>query len=130
MGKMKNGTDETTKYQIPRYYKPNHFGQVIRVELHFFSDASVQGYGQCSYLRLEDEAHNAHCAFVMGKSRVAPLKPVTIPRLELTAAVCSVRISIGNHMISSAVWNKRARVNFSKTNKSARARRASALCSL
>ena len=61
--------------------------------MHHFSDASVQGYGQCSYLRLEDEAHNVHCAFVMGKSRVAPLKPVTIPRLELTAAVCSVRIS-------------------------------------
>ena len=29
----------------------------------------------------------------MGKSRVAPLKPVTILRLEMTAAVCSVRIS-------------------------------------
>ena len=28
----------------------------------------------------------------MGKSRVARLKPVPIPRLELTAAVCSVRI--------------------------------------
>ena len=79
--------------KIPRCYKPSHFGQVIRAELHHFSDASVQGYGQCSYLRLEDEAHNVHCAFVMGKSRVAPLKPVTIPRLELTAAVCSVRIS-------------------------------------
>ena len=50
----------------------------------------------------------------------------------------NISVSIGNHMIwnhlitytffSSAIWNKQARVNFSKTNKSARARRASALC--
>ena len=33
-------------------------------------------------------------------------------------------------MISSAIWDKSARVNFSKTNKIARARRASAICSL
>ena len=78
---------------IPRCYKPKDFGQVVRTELHHFSDASVRGYGQCSYLRLVDDANKVHCAFVMGKSRVAPLKPVTIPRLELTAAVCSVRIS-------------------------------------
>ena len=77
---------------IPRCYKPKDFGQVTRSELHHFSDASTQGYGQCSYLCLEDEAHNVHCAFVMGKPRVAPLKPVTTPRLELTAAVCSVQI--------------------------------------
>ena len=38
--------------------------------------------------------------------------------------------SVGNHMISSAIWNKNARVNFSKTNKSARARRASAIWGL
>ena len=54
--------------KIPRCYKPSHFGQVIRAELHHFSDASVQAYGQYSYLCLEDEAHNVHCAFVMGKS--------------------------------------------------------------
>ena len=39
-------------------------------------------------------------------------------------------ICIGNEMISSAIWNKWARVNFSKTNKIARARRASAIWGL
>ena len=39
-------------------------------------------------------------------------------------------ICIGNHMIPSAIWNKWARVKFSKANKIARARRASAICGL
>ena len=78
---------------IPRYYKPKDFSEVVQTELHHFSDASVRGYGQCSYLRLVDDTNKVHCAFLMGKSRVAPLKPITIPRLELTAAVTSVRIS-------------------------------------
>ena len=33
------------------------------------------------------------CSLVMAKSRVTPLKPVTVPRLELTAAVLSTKIS-------------------------------------
>ena len=41
----------------------------------------------------------------------------------------TLALSIGNHMISSAIWDKSARLNFSKTNKIARARRASAICS-
>ena len=39
-------------------------------------------------------------------------------------------ISIGNHMISSAILDKSARVNFSKANQIARARKASAMCNL
>ena len=62
-------------------------------ELHHFSDASYKGYRQCSYLWLTDERGQIHCSFVIGKSRVTPLKPVTIPRPELTAAVTSVRNS-------------------------------------
>ena len=80
---------EVQRITIPRCYKPDNFGRVVNAQLHHFSDASVKGYGQCSYLRLVNENQKVHCSFVMGKSRVAPLKPVTIPRLELTAAVCA-----------------------------------------
>ena len=45
-------------------------------------------------------------------------------------AIACVRICIGNHMISSAIWDKSAQANFSKTNKIARARKASEICSL
>ena len=93
MDELESRTDATPKHRHPRCYKPEGFGRIVRKELHHFSDASVKGYGQCSYLRLIDEHQKIHCTFVMGKSRVAPLKPVTIPRLELTAAVCSARVS-------------------------------------
>ncbi|XP_015780688.1 PREDICTED: uncharacterized protein LOC107358601 [Acropora digitifera] len=79
--------------RIPRCFKPEGFGQIKTVDLHHFSNASLSGYGQCSYLRLISERDQTHCSLVMGKARVTPLKPVTIPRLELTAAVVSVKIS-------------------------------------
>ena len=74
---------------VPRCFQPPEFGKATCVELHHFSDASQVGYGQCSYLRLRNEEGRTHCALVMAKARVAPLKPVTIPRLELQAAVLS-----------------------------------------
>ena len=79
--------------KINRSYKPSHMGQITSVELHHFSDASETGYGQCSYLRLEDDQGNIHCTLLMAKSRVTPLKALTIVRLELNAAVVSIRIS-------------------------------------
>ena len=78
--------------KIRRCYKPDNFGHVRTVELHSFSDASVNGYGQSSYLRMINDRDEVHCALVMAKSRVTPLKPVTVPRLELTAAVVSTKI--------------------------------------
>ena len=78
---------------INRCFKPDRFGTVKSIELHSYSDASNIGYGQCSYLRLLDDHDNVHCSLVMAKSRVTPMKPVTIPRLELTAAVVSVQVA-------------------------------------
>ena len=76
----------------PRCFKPKEFGVLHNVQLHHFSDASEVGYGAASYLRLVDDKGRIHCGLVMAKSRVAPLKTVTIPRMELTAAVVSVKL--------------------------------------
>ena len=77
---------------VPRSFKPSEFGKIVSTQLHCMSDASTCGYGQCSYLRLEDEHGKVHVSFVMGKARVTPKKTVSIPRLELAAASVSVKI--------------------------------------
>ena len=84
---------ELANIKIPRGFQPETLGKVEKHELHHFSDASMTGYGQCSYLRLVDDANNVHCSLVMGKARVTPLRVVTIPRLELQAAMVSVKVS-------------------------------------
>ncbi|CAI5657210.1 unnamed protein product [Oreochromis niloticus] len=78
--------------KIPRSYLPSNFGEVSLYELHNFSDASFKGYGACSYLRAVSETGQISCSLVLGKARVAPTKLTTIPRLELSSAVTSVRI--------------------------------------
>ena len=62
-----------------------------QIWLHYFSDASQEGYGQVSYLRMVNNKNGIHCYFLMGKARVTPRKLVSIPRLELTAAVLSAK---------------------------------------
>ena len=66
--------------------------------MHHFSDACQTGYGECCYLRLIDIEDKVSCCLVMSKSRVAPIKMITISRLELTAAVTAVKVhSLLNH---------------------------------
>lgn len=90
--KWRQKITELEKLEIPRCFKPNNFGPMKAVEMHYFSDASVDGYGQCSHLRLINEHGQAHCSFIVGKAHVTPLKHKTIPRLELAAATTSARV--------------------------------------
>ena len=69
------------------------FGKIVHISLHSFSDASELGYGESSYLRLVDEYGHIHCTLMMAKTRVTPRNFVSIPRLELVAAVLAVKIS-------------------------------------
>ena len=60
--------------------------------MHAFSDASSHDYGACVYICCGYTDASVQCSLVMGKSRVAPLKCVTVPRLELAAAVLSAKL--------------------------------------
>lgn len=73
---------------VPRCVKPVDFGEVKSRQIHIFSDASNVGYGSVAYQRGNEG--RIHCSFLMGKARIAPIKAVTLPRLELTAATVSV----------------------------------------
>lgn len=80
-------------YEVQRCMKPHGFGKLASAQLHHFADACEIGYSTVSYLLLENTEHQIHCSFIMGKARVAPLKSVTITRMELTAATVAVRVN-------------------------------------
>ena len=78
---------------VRRCIKPDNFGNVVNVSLHHFFSVSELGFGQCSYIRMVDEKDRVHCSLLLGKSRVVPKKFISIPRLELNAAVLSVKMA-------------------------------------
>lgn len=79
---------------------------ILPVELHVFTDASQVAYGACVYARSINNDGTVTVRLLIAKSRVAPIKPVTIPRLELCGAMAgarlyekvanSLRIKVGN----------------------------------
>lgn len=83
-----NGLMHLNKLVIPRWIQTT-VGREI--ELHAFSDASIHGYGGVIYIRC---AHGTDvwCNILTSKIKVAPVKPTTIPRLELCATVLLAKL--------------------------------------
>ena len=82
---------ELEKISVPRWTFPRD--TAIRVEIHNFSDACLNGYGACVYARSLFSDDSVVCNLLMGKSRVAPLRGISVPRLELVAAVFAAKLS-------------------------------------
>ena len=59
-----------------------------KIQLQVFPDA----YGPAGYLRFSYKDGTHACRLVMSKSKLAPLKTVSLPRLELNASVTAVRL--------------------------------------
>ena len=61
------------------------------LQLHGFSDASQDAYAAVIFLRASNN-QSVSVQLLLAKSRVAPLKRPTIPRLELLGCVIAVRL--------------------------------------
>lgn len=79
---------------VPRYYFANASSRDIdNIQLHLFADASIKAYGTVAYLRIRLQDSTMITSFVSSKARVAPLKTLSLPRLELMGALLSARLS-------------------------------------
>ncbi|XP_053692317.1 uncharacterized protein LOC128740775 [Sabethes cyaneus] len=76
--------------RIPRCYFRSSTKR-SNLQLHLFVDSSESAYACAVYFRLESEC-GAEVALGAAKTKVAPLKTLSIPRLELRAAVLGVRL--------------------------------------
>lgn len=65
---------------------------LIEPSLIIFSDASTQAYSACAYARWQVDRGNYESRLLASKSRLAPVKQQTIPKLELSSAVLGVRL--------------------------------------
>ena len=81
---------DLSNVRIPRALVPD--SDIVDTQIHVFCDASLLAYGAVAYLRhqLVDGSFSTH--MVTAKAKVAPLQAVSIPRLELMAAMVGVRL--------------------------------------
>jgi len=89
--KWKSELPALSQVQVPRCHLADQT-EVLDVSLHLFSDASEDGYGMYSYLRFVHSSGAVRCSFLIGRSRCSPVRPISIPRLELEAAALSVKM--------------------------------------
>lgn len=75
---------------IPRWL---HISPATTMQLHVFTDASELAMGAVAYIRIIDDNNKIDVALVTSRSKVAPIKKSTIPRMELSAALIGAELA-------------------------------------
>ncbi|XP_060846095.1 uncharacterized protein LOC132925744 [Rhopalosiphum padi] len=87
----RNSLCELNNLIIPRQITCKN--DIVNIQIHGFADASINAYGCCLYLRCTNSDGVHTSKLICAKSKVAPLKVISLPRLELCAALLLSRLS-------------------------------------
>ncbi|XP_022824802.1 uncharacterized protein LOC111355253 [Spodoptera litura] len=79
-----------TKFSVPRWLHMKHGDK--QIDLHGFCDASKSAYAAVVYARVVDADGGIHVNLLTAKTKVAPIKTVSVPRLELCGAVLLAKL--------------------------------------
>ena len=82
--KISDDTKEAVSLKIQRKYIP---GNQSNTTLHIFTDASAKAYGACAYIVAGNQS-----SLIMAKNRIATLKTITMPKLELMGSLIGARL--------------------------------------
>ncbi|UYV60837.1 hypothetical protein LAZ67_1002536 [Cordylochernes scorpioides] len=78
--------------KIPRYLNSSS-SEIEELQLHGFCDASLNAYSAVFYLKTRFKIQKIKINLITSKTKVAPLKTITIPRLELSAALLLAQLN-------------------------------------
>ena len=89
---MVDGLQGISSFTLSRCYFQGVKEKIISCSLHGFGDASRKAYATVIYLQITTTM-GSYVKFLASRSRVAPVKEETIPRLELLAALIVARLT-------------------------------------
>ena len=93
--------------KIPRSYFSGYFD---KIELHMFGDSSQDNFSAVAFLRARVKnptgEEKTELAFILEKARVVPLKLMTVPKIELQAALLAARLKMEIKQALTATFNQ------------------------
>ncbi|XP_029054961.2 uncharacterized protein LOC114882244 [Osmia bicornis bicornis] len=102
--------ERVSSFRIPRCAVSVELDTTIPLEIHGFSDSSERAYGACVYLRSRNKTGQWVITLLCAKSRVAPLKSISLPRLELCGALLlaqlveKVKVALNSVNVREHLW--------------------------
>ena len=88
---------------VPRCLKLSK-EEVVSSALHIFIDASLAAYGATAYARYICQSGSISRRIIASKARVAPLKAVSLPRLEMMGAIVGLCLASSTASSAGTTW--------------------------